>query len=216
MANWTKDDVNARIEQSAAAAAAGRQQAAAAPTLAGEGAKGAMTAPRGGIAGGAKDEAYKKANGGELVAARQYANDSGIQANVEWDSAEGVVNVGGKRIKPEYVSDDGIAMVDRNDMDRALTEQKNNTGQLLPKDVVSAYNTRYDAKREAALSKLINRDKFSYDENKDPVYQAYANMYHREGDLAYRKAMDAATRGNGANIGTANGAELAKRAAEDI
>lgn len=62
------------------------------------------------------------------------------------------------------------------------------------------YNNKYDARIEAMLDKILNREDFSYDAAADPLYQQYASMYKREGDRAMRDTMaEAAASAGGMN-----------------
>ncbi len=49
---------------------------------------------------------------------------------------------------------------------------------------VPQYSNPYKDRVEAALSKVENRQPFSYDPSTDPVYQSYDKKYTREGQLA--------------------------------
>ena len=66
------------------------------------------------------------------------------------------------------------------------------------------YQNRYDEQIQQALGGVTNYGEFSYDKNTDPVYQAVAQQYRREGDRAARNALAAAaTRSGGANSSAA-------------
>lgn len=83
-------------------------------------------------------------------------------------------------------------------------------GQLAAKEdfvwdgVAPEYENRYDPQIQAALGNVTNYGPFVYDKNTDPVYQAVAQQYRREGDRAARNALAAAaTRSGGANSSAA-------------
>ena len=59
------------------------------------------------------------------------------------------------------------------------------------------YQSKYDPQIDALLNEILNRDDFSYDAMNDPLYQQYANMYHREGDRAMKETMAEAAAGAG-------------------
>ena len=59
------------------------------------------------------------------------------------------------------------------------------------------YDGKYDAEMERLLNEILNRDKFTYDAQADPMYQMYADMYHREGDRAMKETMAEAAAGAG-------------------
>lgn len=46
------------------------------------------------------------------------------------------------------------------------------------------YTDRYSSRVDEMLDKLLNRDKFSYDYTKDPLWQQYQSQYLREGERA--------------------------------
>lgn len=83
-------------------------------------------------------------------------------------------------------------------------------GQLAAKEdfvwdgVAPEYENRYDPQIQEALGNVTNYGPFVYDKNTDPVYQAVAQQYRREGDRAARNALAAAaTRSGGANSSAA-------------
>lgn len=83
-------------------------------------------------------------------------------------------------------------------------------GQLAAKEdfvwdgVAPEYENRYDPQIQTALGNVTNYGPFVYDKNTDPVYQAVAQQYRREGERAARNALAAAaTRSGGANSSAA-------------
>ena len=83
-------------------------------------------------------------------------------------------------------------------------------GQLAAKEdfvwdgVAPEYENRYDPQIQEALGNVTNYGPFVYDKNTDPVYQAVAQQYRREGERAARNALAAAaTRSGGANSSAA-------------
>lgn len=66
-----------------------------------------------------------------LLGVRSMANNAGIQ-NVGWDSQNGIVTFDGKGyVKPAKVSDDGMAYVDRQSMQKAINQYYNDSGNPL-------------------------------------------------------------------------------------
>lgn len=51
------------------------------------------------------------------------------------------------------------------------------------------YTDRYSSRIDEMLDKLLNRDKFSYDYTKDPLWQQYQSQYLREGERAMEDTM---------------------------
>lgn len=126
-----------------------------------------------------------KDEGRELVSAADYAaQETGIKnaASV----GDGYVSVGGKTIKAP-VSSDGRAYVPKEEMKEALDEYKNEIDYKSEKDIYNQWESRYADKTEKALEELMN-DSWSYNPEEDPAYQAYADLYRREGQRAFSEA----------------------------
>lgn len=51
------------------------------------------------------------------------------------------------------------------------------------------YNPQYDAQIDELLNKLLNREEFSYNEELDPLYQQYKDLYTKQGQLAMEDTM---------------------------
>lgn len=51
------------------------------------------------------------------------------------------------------------------------------------------YNPQYDAQIDELLNKLLNREPFEYNEELDPLYQQYKDMYTKQGQLAMEDTM---------------------------
>ncbi len=61
------------------------------------------------------------------------------------------------------------------------------------------------------LTEILNRDDFSYDVTKDPLFEQYARMYQREGDRAMRDTLaEAATSAGGMNTYAITAAQQAQ------
>lgn len=62
------------------------------------------------------------------------------------------------------------------------------------------YEAKYDPALQELLNNILNRDDFSYDVTKDPLYQQYAAMYQQEGDRAMQETLaNAAASAGGMN-----------------
>jgi hypothetical protein len=59
------------------------------------------------------------------------------------------------------------------------------------------YTNRHDPTIQSLLGDIVNRPEFSYDKDTDPNWGAYAKQYRREGELASRDAMAAASARSG-------------------
>lgn len=60
-----------------------------------------------------------------------------------------------------------------------------------------SYKSSYTDRIDALLDQILNRDGFSYDAEKDPMFQQYQTMYNREGDRAMQDTLAAAASGAG-------------------
>lgn len=73
------------------------------------------------------------------------------------------------------------------------------------------YNPQYDAQIDELLNKLLNREEFSYNEELDPLYQQYKDLYTKQGQLAMEDTMGqsaALTGGYGSTYSQAVGQQM--------
>jgi len=68
---------------------------------------------------------------------------------------------------------------------------------LLQTPEMPAYESSYGTRIDALLEKLTQRGDFSYDYETDPLYQAYAKVYQREGRRATEDAIGMAAQNTG-------------------
>lgn len=59
----------------------------------------------------------------------------------------------------------------------------------MPSYSAPSYSPQYDAQIDELLNKLLNRDPFEYNEELDPLYQQYKDMYTKQGQLAMEDTM---------------------------
>ena len=59
----------------------------------------------------------------------------------------------------------------------------------MPSYSAPSYNPQYDAQIDELLNKLLNREPFEYNEELDPLYQQYKDMYTKQGQLAMEDTM---------------------------
>ncbi len=62
-------------------------------------------------------------------------------------------------------------------------------GVSMPGFSAPSYNPQYDEQIDELLNKLLNRDPFEYNEELDPLYQQYKDMYTKQGQLAMEDTM---------------------------
>lgn len=134
---------------------------------------------------------YKR-SGKNVVKATDYLSNSGYPFSVDYNS--GTVSIGGQTIKPLFV-ENGKAYVDSAEIDEVIGRAKAQNGIRNRTDIAKEYENRYGSYYDKLLDAIANRKSFSYDAEKDPVYQSYEEQYSREGDRAMRNAL-----GNGAAL----------------
>lgn len=59
------------------------------------------------------------------------------------------------------------------------------------------YQSAYNAQIDQLMNQLMNREKFSYDAESDPLFQQYKNIYTREGNRSMNDTLAAAASGAG-------------------
>lgn len=96
----------------------------------------------------------------------------------------------------QYANDGTYWMMYNYIQDQKNAEEKANYEEV-EQDRPDEYESKYDARIDALLSEILNRDGFSYDAMNDPLYQQYANMYRREGDRAMKETLAEAAAGAG-------------------
>lgn len=67
----------------------------------------------------------------------------------------------------------------------------------LTENPAPTYQSAYDAKIDELMNAMLNREKFSYDAESDPLYQQYKNIYTREGNRSMNDTLAAAASGAG-------------------
>lgn len=81
----------------------------------------------------------------------------------------------------------------------------------MPSYTAPSYNPQYDAEIDGLLNKLLNREPFEYNEELDPLYQQYKDMYTKQGQLAMEDTMGQAaalTGGYGSTYSQAVGQQM--------
>lgn len=135
---------------------------------------------------------YYKGKGQNIVKLSDYTSNSSLPFEVNYNSANGLVSVGGQTVKPVF-TDGGYAYIDAAQMDKAIEAAKNQSGYRSGSEILDKYSQKYEPYYEKLLDAMVNRKAYSYDPESDPVYQSYREQYNREGDRAMRDAMGAAS-----------------------
>ncbi|MPM49970.1 hypothetical protein SDC9_96704 [bioreactor metagenome] len=71
---------------------------------------------------------------------------------------------------------------------QAVTDAANTLAQY-EANKPGAYTSQYSDQIQSLLDQILNRDKFSYDFNADPLYQQYSQQYQRSGQMAMMDTM---------------------------
>lgn len=134
-------------------------------------------------------DGYTRATGDSVMRGREYFNSKGLGELVKWDDATKTMTVGGINVPYLYITDDGNAMVPQSVLDNALSQVQKNMGVKSGVDVAQGIYGKYDRNADRLTDRLINRGKWEYNPQTDPVYQAYARVYQRNAERAYNRAM---------------------------
>lgn len=140
-------------------------------------------------------------NGQDIVRLTDYVANTQLPFSVNYEN--GMVSVGGQMIKPAFVTPDGKAYVDRGALDAAVAKAQEAAGIQNRQDIYAKYDDRYGDMYADLVDRLYNREEFSYNPETDPAYEAYRDMYMREGDRAMRDAMGAAQAASGGYMNSA-------------
>lgn len=153
---------------------------------------------------------YYRDSGNPLVGARSYVDSMGLSNAATW--SDGQLMIGGQQVPVAYVDDNGTAWAKQTDVDSAVAKYKQNSGITGNQGVYDNWKNEYGDRINEALNTILNREKWSYDTENDPAYQAYRDAYTREGNRAYQNAyaqMAANTGGYGSSAGmTAAGQQM--------
>lgn len=130
---------------------------------------------------------YKQDNNPLVWAPEYFGQQTGVSNGVQW-LGDGMISVGGTPIKATVMAD-GKAMIPTEVLNSAVAAYKNSTGLKSSQDIYDNWDKKYGSDTEAALDKILNRDEWSYDPNKDEAFLSYKNAYQREGERAFQDAI---------------------------
>ncbi len=118
----------------------------------------------------------------------QIAGKYGLSANA-LSYGNGTVSIGGKPIDVLYIDSDGKSWANQNTVYNATEDYANRVGVMSPVDLAEEYAKTYLQDALRLSDKLSEQKEFSYDPDKDPVFQAYQNKYRLEGERSTREAV---------------------------
>lgn len=128
-----------------------------------------------------------KASGDSLSQVSTYAGLSDLGDIVKW--SDNRVTIGGIDVPYAYIDKDGRAYASKSAIDNAIAQVRADTGIKNPTKLTEEVMSRYSKSVDTALDKVVNRDKWSYNPENDPAYQAYAKQYSRNAEQLYNRAM---------------------------
>ena len=141
------------------------------------------------LSGAAQQAAQQQAaQDAGLVQLRAYADSLGMGNLVGWDDGTKSALFGGMNVPYKYISD-GRAYVDKATIDALIDQYKRNTNSDSPTGITDRVMDRHQSAIDRALDRVVSRDRWSYDPQTDPAYQAYAREYARNAEKAYNRAM---------------------------
>lgn len=134
--------------------------------------------------------------GDELVRIADYVSGTGLSIQPTYDN--GKVYLGGQEVPYAYI-ENGRAYVRKSVLDNIYKNLAARAG-VQPADAAYQYwKNQYQNRLEDKLSDIEN-SRFEYNLEQDPAYQAYKDMYTREGERAYRAAAAQMAAQNGGNM----------------
>ena len=148
------------------------------------------------------DKAYKQA-GNELVGARDFAANYGLNAVPEWDPASGKLQLGSYQLDPVYVSD-GIAYVKKSDMESLVGKIMDDGGYTSNQNILEDFYNKYGDDIDNTLRQILDRGEFAYNAESDPIYKQYEEQYTRNAEEAMREILNK----NNTSLEGANGAVM--------
>lgn len=126
-----------------------------------------------------------KSEGKNPVRVTDYVSPAGM-GSISY-SQNGIVSVGGEEIPILYMDGDR-AVADEKDIDNAYKKLMQKTGLQTAEDIDADWKNNYKNRLDTAYGDMSGIKEWSYNPETDPVYQAYSDMYRREGERAYRDA----------------------------
>lgn len=126
-----------------------------------------------------------KSEGKNPVRVTDYVSPAGM-GSISY-SDNGMVSVGGENIPVLYMDGDR-AVVDEKALDNAYKKLMKKSGTESAGEMYDNWQSMYKRDIDDAYGRLSGYKDWSYNPEEDPAYQAYSDMYKREGERAYRDA----------------------------
>lgn len=117
-----------------------------------------------------------------------YAGQYGLNAD-GLNYTNGSVTIGGNPLDVLYIDDSGKSWAYKNDIENSMSSYIDSLGVSSPNQILSKINSKYLNPINSMINRLRYQEEFSYNPDKDPVYEAYKNKYYTEGNRASQNAM---------------------------
>lgn len=135
------------------------------------------------------------ANAGTTTPQNQYANTNyhkdAINAAMagNWDAVTQALNQREEKVAAQGGNNRGKTSADiYAELWNLYGEQEDPIGDFTYGNAPSYYDS-YSSRIDEMLNQILNRDKFSYNAEEDPMYQQYAEQYQREGERAMQNTL---------------------------
>lgn len=146
---------------------------------------------------------YTKSAGDNVVRGRQSAESRGLGNLVRWDASSKRMTIAGIDVPYLYITDDGNAMVSEKALNEVMDKVEKSAGVKSATELADMIYNNHNPAIKSAMNRVTDREKWSYDPETDPAYEAYAKMYARNAEQAYNRAM-----GSGGLYGTPNSYQM--------
>lgn len=137
------------------------------------------------------------------VAVRDYINlyggkNYGVKnSDIDWvqDTSEpigGYVTIGGTKVASPTYGEDGRSYMNESALKDAIDRYAVNQGIKKPYEAMEPpkmQDSPYSGQIDSLLNDIMNTKSFSYDLESDPSFQAYRDVYTKQGDRAFTNAM---------------------------
>lgn len=137
------------------------------------------------------------------VAVRDYINlyggkNYGVKnSDIDWvqDTSEpigGYVTIGGTKVASPTYGEDGRSYMNESALKDAIDRYAVNQGIKKPYEAMEPpkmQDSPYSGQIDSLLNDIMNTKSFSYDPESDPSFQAYRDVYTKQGDRAFTNAM---------------------------
>lgn len=134
----------------------------------------------------------------EEVAVRDYIAGKGYDGLVQWDGES--PSFAGHKIQPTQIKN-GTSYALKNEIDGLIDDFEKSNGIKSNDEIM---DNKYRKEADELIGQIVNRKEFSYEPEKDTVFQGYKNQYEAQAENALRRVLN----DNNTSITGATGAIL--------